>query len=397
MALRRCGFPAVWFTRVSLIVTLLLTLFLPAVILAGAPEIMWQVEFASTYDSRIWGIDVTDDGGAIAVGETGTEDPDLESLFLVKLTPQGEVQWETVTGWGLSTSGQDVIQVPGGYIVCGYINTPSGTDGFLARFDYFGTEVWSQCIDKPDDEALFDIAEVPGGLYVAAGYTESTGAGGKDFWLVMVDGDGEVLWTRTYGTSGSEVAYSVEPLSTGGFALCGGSDGNFHMVLTDEDGIGLFSRSFDQGGHETARCILESSEGGYLLVGSTMEEGDYQTDTWLLRTDASGNELWDLILGGENTDSGWDAVEPVSGGFVVLSNTMSAGSGSYDASLTRLDPWGNVIWTVLAGDSCWNTASGLSLGETGDLVMGGRSWNQETECYDTWVVKTGPEDLLNWP
>lgn len=374
-----------------------LFLFLPATILAGAPGILWEVEHPSTFDSRLWGVDFTDDGGAIAVGECGTADPDLESLLLLKLTPQGSVQWTATTGWGSSTSGQDVIQVPGGYIVCGTVTTPSGTDGFLARFDYFGTEVWSLCIEKPDDESLFDLAEVPGDLYVAAGYTESTGAGGKDFWLVMVDGDGALQWTRTYGTSGSEVAYSVQHLSVGGFALCGGSDGNFHMVLTDEEGNGLLSRSFDAGGHETARCILESSEGGFLLVGSTMEEGGYQTDTWLVRTDASGNESWDLVVGGDNTDSGWDAVEPASGGFVVLGNTMSEGCGSFDASLTRLDPWGNVIWEVLAGDSCWNTASGLALNEAGNLVLGGRTWNQDTGCYDAWVLKTGSEDLLNWP
>ena len=370
---------------------------MPAAALAGPPGILWQTAFAASFDSRIWGIDFTDDGGAIAVGDAGTADPDLESLLLVKLTPQGDVQRETATGWGLSTSGQAVIQVQGGYIVCGNTYTSSGMDGFLAKFDCFGSEIWSLCIEKPDDDALFDITEVPGDLYVAAGYTESTGAGGKDFWLVMVDGNGELQWTRTYGTSGSEVAYSVQPLSTGGFALCGGSDGNFHMVLTDEEGTGLFSRSFDQGGHETARCILESSEGGFLLVGSTMEDGGFQTDSWLLRTDASGNEQWDLILGGENTDSGWDAVEPLSGGFVVLANTMSDGCGSYDASLTRLDPWGNIIRTVLAGDTCWNTASGLALNESGSLVMGGRTWNQDTDWYDAWVVKTGPEDLLNWP
>jgi len=365
--------------------------------LAGPPEILWETEIPSLFDSRAWGIDFTDDGGAVVVGEACTEDPDIGSLLLAKLTPQGGIQWQRTTGWGLFTSGQDVLQVPGGYIVCGDVTTEAGADGFVARFDYFGQEVWRLIIEKPDDDALFDLAEVPGGLYAAAGYTESTGAGGTDFWLVLIDGDGVLQWSRTYGTAGSEVAYSVRPRSAGGFALCGGCDGNFHMVLTDEEGAGLLSRSYDQGGHETARCIIESSEGGFLMVGSTMEEGGYQTDSWLVCTDESGNEQWNLVLGGEGTDSAWDAVEPATGGFVVLCNTMSDGCGSYDASLTRIDPWGNVIWTVLAGDSCWNTASGLALGETGDLVTGGRTWNSETDCYDTWVVRTGPEDLLDWP
>lgn len=394
MALRPCSLRTVRSCGSGLYLVLFLVF--PLTTIAGPPEILWQTQLPSMYDSRIWGIDFTDDGGAIAVGEAGTADAGLSSLLITKLTPQGDVQWEKVTGWGISSSGQDVVQIPGGYIVCGSISTETGTDGFIARFDYFGTEIWCRQIEKADDEILFDVAGVPGGMFVAAGFTESSGAGGKDFWLVMIDGEGDIQWNRTYGTAGSEVAYSVVPVSSGGFALCGGSDGNFHMVITDDEGNGLLSRSFDNGGHETARCILESSEGGFLLTGSTMAEGGYQTDVWILRTDGSGNMQWDLELGGDGTDSGWDAVEPATGGFIVLANTMSTGCGSYDASISRIDPWSNTIWEVTAGDSCWNTASGLAINASGELVMGGRTWDQESETYQAWVVKTGPEDLLNW-
>ena len=375
----------------------LLLILIPLHAFAGAPSVNWESDIPSDFDSRIWGIDFTDDGGAIAVGETGTVDDGLESLLIIKLTPQGELQWQKAAGWNLSTAGQDVLQIEGGYLVCG--NTFSGTDldGFIAKYDYFGNELWCTLLENVEDEVLFDIAETGDGRYIAAGYTESTGAGGKDFWLVLVDRDGRLEWSRSYGTSGSEVAYSVVPLTDGGFAVCGGSDGNFHIVLCDEEGNGLASQSFDNGGHETARCVIESGDGGFLLVGSTMEEGAYQTDIWLVHANSDCQEAWELSLGGGYNDYAWDAVELATGGFAILGNTMSTGCGSYDANLMRVDPWGNIIWEITIGDSCWNTACGMAVNEDGEFLLGGRTWSEETSSYNAWAVGTGPEDLLEWP
>ncbi|GEM_PF-2928319 len=376
----------------------ILTILLVTVsVYAGAPQVIWETTIPSEYDSRIWGIDFTDDGGAIAVGEAGTADEELESLLIMKLTPQGELQWQTETGWDLSTVGQDVLQVQGGYLVCGSTFSNSELDGFIAKFDYFGNEIWCNRLAHVDNDVLFDIAEATGGMYIAAGYTESTGAGGKDFWLVLVNSDGELEWTRSFGTAGSEVAYSVVPLSDGGYAICGGSDGNFHMVICDEDGNGRAASSFNNGGHETARCIIESDDGGFLLVGSTMEDGGYQTDTWLVSTDSDCQEVWSLELEGDYNDCAWDAVELDVGGFVILSNTMSRGSGSYDTELIRMDPWGNIIWQMTVGDSAWNTTCGMALDEGGSILMGGRTWSDESGSYNAWAVETGPEDLLEWP
>ena len=214
---------------------------------------------------------------------------------------------------------------------------------------------------------------------------------------MLVDREGRLEWSTSFGTSGSEVAYSVVPLENGGFAVCGGSDGNFHVVLCDENGNGLTAQSFDNGGHETARCVIESEDGGFLLVGSTMEDGDYQTDIWLVYANSDCQEAWDIVLGGEYNDYAWDAVEMDPGGFAILGNTMSMGYGSYDANLMRVDPWGNIIWEITIGDSCWNTACGMAVNEDGEFVLGGRTWSEETSSYNAWAVGTGPEDLLEWP
>jgi len=59
------------------------------------------------------------------------------------------------------------------------------------------------------------------GGYALAGYTNSFGSGGKDFWLVKTDSVGNQLWNKTYGGPGDEVAYSVIQTNDGGYILSG--------------------------------------------------------------------------------------------------------------------------------------------------------------------------------
>ena len=383
-------------TRIPLLLLMLTFLFTVLPVHSGPPEILWERTLSSEFDCRFWGVDCTDDGGAVCVGESATEDNEITSLLLTKYTHLGFVQWEKVTGWSLATAGQDVLQVPGGYIVCGSVFSGTDYDGFLAKFNYFGDIVWYSRIENPNDDILYDIALAGDSCYIAAGYTKSMGAGEKDAWLVLVDFSGNLQWSRAFGTSESEVAYSVVALRNGGFALAGGGGGNFYIVITDENGIGRNAKSYDNGGHEIARALIESFEGGFLLAGSTMGSGDYQSDIWLVRTDFAGDEIWTFEIEGEDNDSAWDVIEPETGGYIILGNTMSSGSGMYDPALYRIDPWGNIIWEIYAGDSLWNTGSGLSMDPEGNLFFAGRTEFVENGLFSAWLVHTSAEDLLNW-
>jgi len=166
--------------------------------------------------------------------------------------------------------------------------------------------------------------------------------------------------------------------------------------MTDDEGMGINARTYDNGGHETARTLAESSEGGFFLVGSTMEIGDYQADIWLVRTDTLGMEAWNLQIEEAGNDAGWDAVEPDTKGYIVLGNTMSSGNGSYDAVLYRIDPLGNIMWRVNAGDNLWNTSSGLSMNSEGNLFFAGRTQSPEGDIFKSWLVHASPDDLMNW-
>ena len=131
--------------------------------------------------------------------------------------------------------------------------------------------------------------------YAIAGYTSSYGAGWSDFWLVKTDSDGNKLWDKTYGGSKIDRAYCVVQTSDGGYALAGytesygaGSD-DFWLVKTDSDGNKLWDKAYGGTGSDWASCVVQTSDGGYALAGYAYSYGAGNNDFWLVRTHKDKN------------------------------------------------------------------------------------------------------------
>ena len=62
--------------------------------------------------------------------------------------------------------------------------------------------------------------------YIIAGYTLSFGEGNRDAYLIRTDVNGETLWTKTYGGSNTDYAWSIQQTKDDGFII-GAHSGSF--------------------------------------------------------------------------------------------------------------------------------------------------------------------------
>jgi len=130
--------------------------------------------------------------------------------------------------------------------------------------------MWSQTYGGEGSDHAHWLVETSDGGYAIAGYTRDLDAPEEedDFWLVKTDADGNMEWSKTYGETQYEKAGSVVKTSDGGFALAGfknsfGGWGNdFWLVKTDNYGNIEWSQTHGGSEADIAHSLIETSDGG---------------------------------------------------------------------------------------------------------------------------------------
>ena len=80
---------------------------------------------------------------------------------------------------------------------------------------------WSKTYGEFGHSEARSVIESSDGGYALAGFTNSFGSGGYDFYLVKVDSSGNEEWSRTYGEDNTDVAYSLVQTSDGEYVIAG--------------------------------------------------------------------------------------------------------------------------------------------------------------------------------
>jgi len=268
----------------------------------------------------------------------------------------------------------DVTIVNGDAVFVGY-SLPSGgyQDARMIRVDASGIVVW----DRRWDEGLADsanaITAVPDGFAVA-GNTTSKAVGGWDGWLVRTDAAGNVAWQQRYGGNQDEFIYDVKPLAdgfilAGSTASTGGGSGDAWLIRTDASGNQLWTKTFGGSGQDEADAVIALAD-GFAVSGMKSVPGA-GTDAWLIRTDLQGNRLWDQTYGTAFDDVTSELVANASG--FALAGYKGNASGA-DPWLLSIDGQGFVLWErVFTGTPGKDIATSLVQNGSG-FALGGWSY-----------------------
>lgn len=161
---------------------------------------------------------------------------------LLKFDSAGVNEWNRWYGGGLAWG---VIAVGDGFVVGGDKQEDWHYDFLLIKTNSDGDTLWTRTYGGVGNEEAYSLAQTNDGGYVLAGYTDSYGAGGKDFYVVRTDGEGNVLWTKTLGGTGDDVCRSIQQTTDGGYILAGyttsfGSGNNdWWIIKLEADTVGV--------------------------------------------------------------------------------------------------------------------------------------------------------------
>ncbi|MCX6291962.1 MAG: T9SS type A sorting domain-containing protein [Bacteroidetes bacterium] len=280
--------------------------------------------------------------------------------WLVRLDESGNILWQKTFGGSSVDICNAVIPVSdGGFLLAGSTSSNNGNvsgnhgnkDFWIVKTDSLGNLQWQQAYGGSAADECFSIREIPGGSFIASGYTGSNDGqvtgnhGGLDYWMIRINSSGNLLWQKCFGGSSNEVATSSLFTADGNILIGGYSNSNdgdvydhhgssdFWLVEVDSSGGSLIAaRSYGGSYSDIAYDLIPTADGGYLLSGGSTSN-DYDVngnsggeDFWLTKTDAYGNIAWARTYGGPGNDRPASVVQNDDGGFSVAGYTYSNNS-----------------------------------------------------------------------
>jgi len=393
----------------------------------GFGNVVWTRQFGFVLPAADYAFSVDFAGNAYIAGWTngalsGEMNAGGADAFVRKYDSGGDVVWTKQFGSSADDHALAVSADSSGVYVTGRTygslsgQQPAGdADIFVRKYDGDGNVVWTKQLGTTANDGAYGIFVDASGVYVT-GYTHGalpgqTNAGGCDAFVQKYGGDGDIIWTRQFGTSAydwsneisviaSEVyitgpTYGVLPgqSSAGDYdAFVRKYDGNGNVIWTRQFGTPFLDYSYGISADTTGAFVAGRTYGTF--PGQTSAGG---CDSFVRKYDVNGNVVWTSQSGTSSLD-GANAVAVGSSGVYVVGETQGTlngqtSSGGTDAFVQKYDGNGNIIWTKQLGSPSTDYPNSVSVDGHDVYVVGctdGALPGQTSSGgWDAFVVKFG--------
>ncbi len=160
-----------------------------------------------------------------------------------------------------------------------------------------------------------------------------------------------------------------------------------------------FQRTYGDAGDEVAYSIIETPDKNYLITGSTSSYGNGNQDVYILKTDQSGNVLWQKTFGGANYDIAFSTVETKDGDYLTAGVTKSFTSGvGLDLYLVKTDNTGSPVWQKTYGTINNDGANAITtLSDNSGYVLAGATGGGYFQFIgNNYLVKVNDQGDTLW-
>jgi uncharacterized delta-60 repeat protein len=339
----------------------------------------------------------TQDGGYIVAGETSSFGAGSSDIWILKLTSTGTITWQRTYGGTGADNVRSIQQTTdGGYIVAGYTSSfgAGSSDIWILKLTSTGTITWQRTYGGTGMDLGQSIQQTTDGGYIVAGWTNSFGNGGVDYWVLKLTSTGGISWEKTYGGPDLEAAYDIRQTTDGGYIIVGekglSAPETWILKLTSTGDVS-WQKAYSGGAD--ASSVQQTADGGYIVNGQTHSSGDY--DAWILKLTSTGEISWQKTYGGRGNGvdplSGYEFFTSVKqtadGGYIMAGYTNSWGAGDRDVWIMKLTSTGNVSWEKTYGGPGLDRAESIQQTQDGGYIVVGETSSFGAGGSDMWILR----------
>ena len=323
----------------------------------------------------------------------------------------------------------------GGYITAGYTQSNNGDilektntsfDFLISKFSSKNILEWQKTFGGSDDDRATAIVQTLDGGFAVLGFAKSTdiavseNAGSKDFWLLKLTSNGNLLWEKSFGFSGADYGTDLIETKEGGFLITGVLDvsasdgqgsakstatkhsgGDYWAIKTDNTGALEWSRFFGGSFTEVPLGVLETDAHNFVIVGSSdskdfnisNNKGSY--DFWIIKISTEGTLLWEKSFGGSEIDEAKAITTTNDGNFIIVGDTrstdknVSKNNGAADIWVLKVSEEGTLLWEKTIGGTNFDAARAVSRTQDNGYLISGSS-----RSLDNGFENKGQNDAL---
>ncbi|UCE18593.1 MAG: DJ-1/PfpI family protein, partial [Gemmatimonadota bacterium] len=232
------------------------------------------------------------DGTYIICGYTESFGAGGSDVWLIKTNSDGDTLWTRVFGGHGLDVGWDVRTTSdGGLIIIGANSSySSNQDYFLIKTDSDGNQEWNDFYGNT--EAFpFDwgnaVCQTSDGGYLLNG--ESNVFTPLNWLVIKTDAQGNEMWRSNFGEALHDRGTSLCETDDGGYLVCGSIKSyetlrnDLRMIELDSEGNQVWAKNFGGSGSDWPSAVCKTSDGNYVITGHTDSYGAGRYDLWLLK------------------------------------------------------------------------------------------------------------------
>ncbi len=319
-----------------------------------------------------------------------------EGSQLVKINLTGDTQW---TKRFRGTCREIIPAADGNFLIAGFVYPPNmqDADTWVVKIKPNGDTLWTKFFGGMKDDKIQHILPADNGNFLMEVLTAHFGESEKTIWLLKIDSNGDTLWTKTLTSKGSDEDFcSIVSAADGNFLVWasvfsyGKTAEDMWLMKINPNGDILWTKTLIIRGITVYPKVMPIDGNNFLLGGAIFPEGvaGSGADMWLNKIDSNGDIVWTKTYG-EKKDDRIDMLLPTTDGNVLLAGpSLSYGGGDEDILLMKITAQGDAVWKkVIGGSPNRDYPTTIIPTDDGDFLLGGKSFFPDAGNDDALLVR----------